>query len=104
MQEKFSKQSEVLKRIHLSLDNQSQKIVDEHNYPVGHATCFNAPSSMSVDVTQAAQKARNNNRDELNFVLIREVHWPNENTDSVSAVLSSREAGPEKSPKLHLWE
>ena len=82
----------------------AMKEVDEHNYPVGHATCFNAPSSMSVDVTQAAQKARNNNRDELNFVLIREVHWPNENTDSVSAVLSSREAGPEKSPKLHLWE
>jgi hypothetical protein len=59
---------------------------------------------MMVDLTQSVQEARKNNRDELDLVLIREIHWPNENTEDVSAILSSREAGQEQSPKLHLWE
>jgi hypothetical protein len=36
--------------------------------------------------------------------MIRELHWPGENTDNFSASLSSREAGDNLAPKLHLWE
>jgi len=36
--------------------------------------------------------------------LIREINWPGENTDDVSAVFSSREAGQALSPKLYVWE
>jgi hypothetical protein len=78
--------------------------IDMDNYPVGHATCFNTPSKMMVDVTRAVQEAREKKRDEVDFVLVREIHWPNEDTDSLSAVISSREAGAGESPKLHLWE
>ncbi len=80
------------------------KKIDMNNYPVGHVTSFNTPSQMMVDVTPAVREARENRRDEVNFIMIREVHWPEENTDFVSAVLSSREAGPVESPKLSLWE
>lgn len=82
----------------------AMKKIDLQNYPVGHVTSFNTPSQMMVDVTQAVREARENKRETLNLVLIREVHWPEENTDSVSAVISSREASKEESPKLHLWE
>jgi len=82
----------------------AMKKIDMKNYPLGHVTCFNTPSQLLVDVTQAVREARENDRDEVDFVLIREVHWPNENTDSVSAILSSREAGPSESPSLHLWQ
>lgn len=78
--------------------------IDLQNYPAGHVTCFNTPSQMMLDLTRVVQEARNNNKDSVDLVLIREVHWPEENTDSVSAAIASREAGPEKSPKLHLWE
>ncbi len=78
--------------------------IDINNYPAGHVTCFHSPSQMMVDLTQSVQEARKNNRDELDLVLIREIHWPNENTEDVSAILSSREAGQEQSPQLHLWE
>jgi hypothetical protein len=78
--------------------------IDINNYPVGHVTCFHSPSQMMVDLTQSVQEARKNNRDEVDLVLIREIHWPNENTEDISAILSSREAGQEQSPKLHLWE
>ena len=82
----------------------AMKKIDINNYPVGHVTCFNAPSQMMLDITQAVQEARKNNNGEVDLVLIREIYWPNENTEDVSAVLSSREAGQEQSPKLHLWE
>lgn len=82
----------------------AMKNIDLKNYPVGHVTSFNTPSQMLVDVTQAVREARESNKDEVDFVLIREMHWPEENTDAVSAVLSSREAGPEESPSLHLWK
>jgi len=79
------------------------KKIDIKNYPLGHVTSFNTPSQMLVDVTQAVREARKNGKGELDFVLIREVHWPNENTDGFEAVVSSREAGAEESPSLHLW-
>jgi hypothetical protein len=80
------------------------KKIDLHNYPVGHVTCFAAPSKLMVDVTQLVREARKDKRDAVDLVLIKEVHWPGENTDHISAVVSSREAGQEESPKLHVWE
>lgn len=81
----------------------AMKKIDMKNYPLGHVTSFNTPSQLLVDVTPAVREARKNGRDEVDFVLIREVHWPNENTDGFEAVVSSREAGAEESPSLHLW-
>lgn len=78
--------------------------IDMNNYPVGHVTCFHAPSQMMVDITQFVKEARKNNRDEVDLVLIKEVHWLGENTDHISAAISSREAGQELSPKLYVWE
>lgn len=78
------------------------KKVDLENYPVGHVTAFNSPSSLRVDVTRAVEHARKEKQTSLTFVLIREIHWPEERTDASSAVLSSREAGMKHSPKLHL--
>ena len=80
------------------------KKIDMENYPAGHVTCFAAPSRLMIDITRVVQEARKTNREELDFVLIREIHWPEENTEDVSAVFSSREAGEELSPKLILWE
>jgi hypothetical protein len=82
----------------------AMKKIDMKNYPLGHATCFNTSSKMLVDVTQAVREAQKNDRDKVDFILIREVHWPNENTDGFEAVLSSREADPSESPSLHLWK
>ena len=81
----------------------AMKKINMRNYPLGHVTSFNTPSQMLVDVTQAVREARKNGKEELDFVLIREVHWPNENTDGFEAIVSSREAGTEESPSLHLW-
>lgn len=79
------------------------RMIDADHFPVGHVTCFRTPSRLMVDVTRAVQEARAAGRRELNLVLVREVYWPGEDTDSVSARLSSREAGPEHAPKVHLW-
>ena len=78
--------------------------IDLENYPAGHVTCFATPSRLMIDVTRVVQEARKTNREELDFVLIREINWPGENTDDVSAVFSSREDGQELSPKLYVWE
>jgi hypothetical protein len=80
------------------------KKINLSNYPVGHVTFFEDPSKLMVDITSALQEARKNNRDTLDFVLIREIHWPEEKTDGLSAVISSREAGQDQSPKLNVWE
>jgi hypothetical protein len=80
------------------------KKIDLHHHPVGHVTCFAAPAKLRVDVTQLVREARKNSREEVDLVLIKEVHWPGENTDHISAVISSREAGQQEAPKLYLWE
>lgn len=77
--------------------------VNLDNYPAGHITAFHAPASLRVDATLAVRDAQAAGRDSLTFVLIREVHLPGENTDDVSARISSREAGADASPLLHLW-
>ena len=79
------------------------KTMDLENYPLGHVTGFNTPAPLRVDVTRAVEEARLENRKSLTLVLIREIHWPEEETDTSSALLSSREAGPEFAPKLHVW-
>ena len=78
--------------------------IDLHNCPVGHVTCSGTPSKLMVDLTGLVREARKKNRDEVDLVLIKEVHWPGENTDHISAAISSREAGQELSPKLYVWE
>jgi hypothetical protein len=78
--------------------------IDENNYPVGHVTAYNKVSSLRIDVTRAIQEAQKKHRKALRFTMIRELHWPGENTDNFSASLSSREAGDNLAPKLHLWE
>jgi hypothetical protein len=82
----------------------AQKKIDLKNYPAGHVTCFNTLSQMMLDLTQVVREARKGKKDSVDLVLIREVHWPEENTDSVSATIASREGGQEKSPKLHVWQ
>lgn len=77
--------------------------IDLENYPVGHVTATRDPSTLRVDVTRAIVQGRQENRGSLTFVLIREIYWPGEQTDRSSALLASREAGPENSPKLQLW-
>lgn len=77
--------------------------VDLEHSPVGHVTCFREPATRWVDVTAAVEEARQNGRQQVAFVLIREVYWPGENTDDVSAEFSAREAGREKAPALALW-
>ena len=79
------------------------KTVDLEHFPVGHATCFREPATVSVDVTQAVEDARAQGRGEIGLMLIRELHWPGECTNDVSAVFASREAGPERAPALHCW-
>lgn len=78
--------------------------VDLENRPVGHVTCSGTPSKLMVDLTGLVREARKNSKDEVDLVLIKEVHWPGENTDHISAAISSREAGQELSPKLYVWE
>ena len=80
------------------------KTVDLEHFPVGHATCFREPATVSVDVTQAVEDARADGRREVSLMLIREIYWPGEHTNEVSAVFSSREAGPERAPALHCWQ
>jgi hypothetical protein len=80
------------------------KNIDMQNYPAGHVTCFNTPSKLMVDITRAVQEAQKNKSDKLNLVLIREVYWPGENTDAFQAMISSREAGQEKSPKVYIFQ
>lgn len=80
------------------------KEVNLDNYPVGHVTAFQTPSSLKVDATVAIREAQVEGRNSLTFVLIREVHLPGENTDDLSARISSREAGGDTSPALHLWK
>jgi len=77
--------------------------IDLQHFPVGHATCFDRPATQRVDVTQAVQEARQQGRQQLSLVLIREQYWPDEQTDDVSAVFASREAGLDQSPVLHVW-
>lgn len=79
------------------------KAVDLEHFPVGHATCFREPATVSVDVTQAVEDARVDGRREVSLMLIRESHWPDERTNDVSAIFASREAGPERAPTLHCW-
>ena len=80
------------------------KTIDLNNYPVGHATCYNTPSKLRVDITRAVQEAQASGRDELSLVLIREIYWPDENTDASRAVIASREAGEESGPKVFVWK
>lgn len=77
--------------------------VDLDHYPVGHVTSFNKPSTLRADITQAVREAREDGRNELTLALIREVHFPGENTDDQYAQIASREAGPEKAPKVYLY-
>jgi hypothetical protein len=81
----------------------SLKEVDLEHYPVGHATSFNTPSTMMIDLTQAVQEAREEGRGEINLVVIREVHWPSEDTDNISARFAAREAAAQISPKVYFY-
>lgn len=81
----------------------SLREVDLEHYPVGHVTCFHDALAVQVDITQAVHEAQRAGRQHLSLVLIREQHWPGEKTDAVSALFSSREAGGEHAPALHLW-
>lgn len=79
------------------------KKIDFDNYPVGHVTCFNKPSKLMVDITLAVQEAQKKNKESLKLVLIREMYQPGENTDAFQAMISSKEAGKEQAPKVHLF-
>jgi len=78
--------------------------IDANNYPVGHLTAYNNASTLRVDVTRAVRDAQKKHRGVLRFILIREIHWPGEDTNKGFASLASREAGDDLAPKLHLWE
>lgn len=78
--------------------------IDLQHFPVGHATCFHHPSALRIDVTQAVQGTQRQGQRQLSLMLIREQHWPGEQTDDVSAVFSSREAGLDQSPVMQLWQ
>ncbi len=77
--------------------------VDLANAPVGHLTAFKTPGAMATRVTDAVREAVKRGQRSISFMLIREMHWTGENTDDSGAVLASREAGADQSPKLRLY-
>ncbi|RMD79999.1 MAG: DNRLRE domain-containing protein [Lentisphaerae bacterium] len=77
--------------------------VDLQHYPVGHLTCFREPRVLAVDVTRVIREAIQRSQTEVSFMLIREMHWKDENTDSMYARIASRETDdPDHIPSLRI--
>ena len=70
------------------------------NYPVGHVTCFHDEARVSSKVTEAIKEAYELGKKSVSFMLIREMHWIDENTDLWSAHIASKESGADRAPQL----
>ena len=67
--------------------------------PVGHMSFTNQGGFSEIDVTNFVREHTDN---ELTFLLIRELKWPGEDTDFAGVELASREAPPDRAPRLQI--